>query len=115
MSYTIPPQAYLIDNYATHRCAVGIAYISDSYNMYVLGEVFMRSFYTALDFGTNQVILAVSSNAYEGVLIDRGQKLNGWQIFGLFIAGTICALIIGIGSYCGIKQCVIKIKASKNA
>jgi hypothetical protein len=42
MSYVIPPAGYLIDNYATHACAVGVGYISDSYNMYILGEVFMR-------------------------------------------------------------------------
>jgi hypothetical protein len=50
MSYIIPPAGYLLNGYGPHACAIAVSYISDSYNMYILGAPFVRSFYTAFDF-----------------------------------------------------------------
>lgn len=50
MSYTIPPAGYLLDNYGTHACVIGLSYISDSNNMYILGDPFIRSFFTSFDY-----------------------------------------------------------------
>lgn len=72
MSYIIPPAGYLLDNYGPHACTVAVSYISDSYNMYILGDPFIRSFYTAFDYETNQVMLAVNVNAPNGTSIDVG-------------------------------------------
>ena len=72
MSYSIPPAGYLLDNYGPHACAIAVSYISDTYNMYILGDPFIRSFYTAFDYETNQVMLAVNVNAPNGTSIDVG-------------------------------------------
>jgi len=106
MSYIIPPTGYLINGYGPHACAIAVSYISDSYNMYILGAPFVRSFYTSFDYESNQVMLAVNVNAPNGTTIDVGQRLSGWQIFGIFIAITIGALFVIIGSFCFIKKCL---------
>lgn len=108
MSYIIPPAGYLIDNYdGDGQCVIAVSFISDSNNMYILGDPFIRSFFTSFDYKQKRVLLAVSANAPDGTRIDRGQILNGWQIFGIFIAITIGALMLCIGSWCFVTRCVI--------
>lgn len=72
MSYVIPPAGYLLENYNLHACAIAVSYISDSHNMYILGDPFIRNFYTAFDYSTNKIILAVNANAPSGTSIDVG-------------------------------------------
>lgn len=49
-NYTIPPSGYLLDHMSGTRC--GIAISSIDYNLYILGDTFMRNFYTSFDFST---------------------------------------------------------------
>ncbi len=78
MTYTIPPAGYLLENYNSHACVIAVSYIADSNNMYILGDIFIRNFYTAFDYQENKVVIAVSANAPSGTAIDVGQLLTGW-------------------------------------
>lgn len=60
-----------------NTCAVTVSWIADSHNFYLLGDAFIRSFYTQFDYGNNEVMLAVSVHAPKGTLIDNGQKFSG--------------------------------------
>lgn len=71
-NYVIPPQGYLLDSYGGHTCAIAVSYVLDSYNMYILGDPFIRSFYTTFDYGNNKIMLAVNVNAPEGTMILNG-------------------------------------------
>ena len=65
-NYVIPPRGFLLDNYNGHTCAIAVSYVQDSYNMYILGDPFIRRFYTTFDYGNNKIMLAVNVNAPEG-------------------------------------------------
>lgn len=68
----------------------------------------MRNYFTQFNYQKNEVMIAVNNNAPENTLIDNGQKFTGWQIFFIFIAFTILALILMIGSWCFITRCVVQ-------
>lgn len=54
VAFTIPPSGFLMDFYGGNQgCSVLISDVSDSYSMYVLGDVFFRNFYVALDYKNN--------------------------------------------------------------
>lgn len=53
--FVIPPEGYLLENTLNHQCVIAVSYISDSKEMYILGEAFLRNFYAVFDYSTNQV------------------------------------------------------------
>jgi len=66
-TYTIPPLGYLLtpDWQYTEKCLVPISYTPDSQKIMILGDTFMRNFYTVFDFKGNKVKLAVNkANAW---------------------------------------------------
>ena len=44
--YLIPPAGYMLDDYYGNACALTVSWISDSHNFYMLGDAFIRNFYT---------------------------------------------------------------------
>lgn len=109
--FIIPPEGYLIDNKLNHQCEVAVSYISDANQFYILGDTFLRNFYTVLNFDDYTVAFAVSSNAHPGTKIQP--VLSGWIIFAYFILATIGVLVVCIGSCCLIRQCRLRREAAK--
>ena len=49
--YTIQPQGYTISNaWDGWACVVAVSYVSDSSNVYVLGDTFLRNFVSVFDY-----------------------------------------------------------------
>ena len=72
MTFNIPPLGYMVDNYNGHTCAFMVSFIQDSDNMYVLGDAFMRNFFTSFDMQNSQIMLAVNENFQIGQSIGNG-------------------------------------------
>jgi len=98
----------VLDDYLGHQCAITVNYISDQASMVILGDAFLRNFFTQYDYRDHKVVIGVSTNAPEGTLIDDGQKFTGWQIFGIFIAFTVLIISTIIGSWCFVTRCIVK-------
>lgn len=101
--FVIPPAGYLLENTMNHQCVIAVSYISDSREMYILGEAFLRNFYAIFDYSTNTVQLAVNSNAPTGTKIHKVR--SGWVIFAYTMAATIILLMFCIGTFCIITRC----------
>jgi hypothetical protein len=77
---------------------VAVSYIADANMLYILGDAFIRNFYTVLNFEDYTVAFAVNANAPKGVLIKP--VVSGWIIFGYFIAATVAILLVCVGLCC---------------
>lgn len=60
-------------NGQNNECFVGIQSIPDSANQYRLGTIFLRNFYTALDFDNNLILIGVN----KGSSLDNRAKIRG--------------------------------------
>ena len=107
-NYVIQPDGYLLSNTMGHTCVIAISYVSDSQNMYILGDTFIRNFYTVFDYQTNKVKFGISSNAPPGTKIHT--VLSGWVIFAYTMTATLLILFCCIGTYCFITRCFLKRK-----
>lgn len=58
----IKPKGYLYHQPMQPDCFIGVQSIPDDANQYRLGRIFMRNFYTALDFDQN--IIMIGPNAF---------------------------------------------------
>ena len=76
---------------ATHKCTIMVSYLSDSQGIYILGDTFLRNFYTTFDLMNNQVQLAVSINAPKGTRVYSEKP--GWLIFLYFLS---CVIIFSL-------------------
>ena len=76
-----------------HKCVLMVSYVSDNQGLYILGDTFLRSFYTTFNFKLNQLQMAVSAKAPEGTLIK--QMIPGWVCFMYFLA-----VVIGVSLLC---------------
>lgn len=76
--------------------------------MYILGDAFLRNFYTVFDYSNNVVKFGVSSNAPVGTKIHT--FLSGWVIFAYTMTATLLILFCCIGTYCFITRCCLKKK-----
>lgn len=50
-TFVIPPEGYLLEDYNNHKCVIAVTWINDQYNMIILGDTFMRNFFTQFNFG----------------------------------------------------------------
>ena len=84
------------------ECFIGVQSIPDSYNQYRLGTIFLRNFYTALDYEHNLVIMGINKGTTSAVMIgdapnpikpESGGGATVWVI--LFIVSMI-AISIGL-------------------
>jgi len=68
-TYQVPPSAYVLAGLNDQKCLIGVGAVDDSLQAYLLGNVFLRSFYSVYDFSNLSVGLAVSTNAPAGTKI----------------------------------------------
>ena len=68
---TIPPEGYLLNNTLDYECFVAISSSGSNQQPYILGDTFIRNFYSSFDYKHKKVSLAVSANAPAGVSVER--------------------------------------------
>ena len=64
-TFTIPPLGYVFDEQGS--CILGVSYLSDSSNLYILGDTFIRNFVVTFDYKQQTMTLARNVNAPQGV------------------------------------------------
>ena len=101
VTYTIPPKGFLLDNILGAKCVVGVSYISDSNNMVILGDTFMRNFYVSLEYENYRIGLAINKNA-PWSNIEINLKFGFWYIFAI-----ICLILLLIGLLACIIYCCL--------
>jgi hypothetical protein len=67
----IKPRGYIYHLADQNKdCFIGISSLPDSHNQYRLGTVFLRNFYTALDFSQNLIIIGLNKGAHAGSYVE---------------------------------------------
>jgi len=94
---TISPAGYLLNNTLNYKCLIAIANSGSNSSPYIMGDTFMRNYYTTFDYKKKQVSFAVSSNAPDGISVDR--DFTGWAIFGIIASVLFGVAIIALISY----------------
>lgn len=75
---TIKPKGYLYSLGAQNDCFIGLQSIPDKYNQYRLGTIFLRNFYTGLDFENNMLLIGVNKGTTSGYL--NGKAENPFKV-----------------------------------
>jgi hypothetical protein len=88
----------------TKDCFIGISSIPDSLNQYRLGTIFLRNFYTALDFDKNLIMIGLNkgsdalASSISGKVEDpwkRGDEvLVHYYILGIILGASLLLIII---------------------
>jgi uncharacterized protein YneF (UPF0154 family) len=95
-SYTMPPQAYTMAGQKVSpgiKCIVPVTHTPDSSGVALLGDTFLRNFYSTYNFETNKVGLAVNSaNPWDCTITPH---MAGWAIFLVILA----VLVTVVGGY----------------
>jgi len=60
--FVIKPKGYLYSLNGQDDCFIGVQSIHDDFNQYRLGTVFLRNFYTVLDFDKNLVLMGLNND-----------------------------------------------------
>ena len=71
---TIKPEGYLYHLGNQNDCFVGIQSIPDKYNQYRLGTVFLRNFYTGLDFENNMLVIGLNKGTTTASLQGKAEN-----------------------------------------
>ena len=66
---SIKPKGYLYSFRGSDDCFIGIESIPDRKNQYRLGTIFLRNFYTALDFDKDIIMIGLNNDGYTSDLI----------------------------------------------
>jgi len=95
----IHPKGYLSPMFGDESfCVLGIEGISDSFNEYRLGSIFLRNFYVGLDYESNQLVLGLNkgnlyaSMSYPEVNDNSRGKTVG--VVGLFVLAYLCIMLV---------------------
>lgn len=107
---TITPQGYLYNLEGREKdCFIGISQIPDSSNQYRLGTIFLRNFYTALDYDENLIIMGVNKNiperdrpTMEGHVVNPNMNTQSHKGFIIWIF-VILTILFGIAIFFYIK------------
>ena len=92
-------------------CFVGIQSIPDETNQFRLGTVFLRNFYTALDYDKNLIMIGVNAESAGGSEVEilgrvanpynrgpaRGSGLSGWFV------GIVLTIIFGVAVFVAVR------------
>jgi hypothetical protein len=103
-SYSIPPSGYLLDVFGNPNasCVLGVGAIPDSYGVILLGDTFIRNFYTVFNYSVPYSV-SFAATAYAPTLAypstpTEGPTIPIWAIalisvsvFALFLIGALVA------------------------
>ena len=89
-------------------CFIGIQSIPDKYNQYRLGTIFLRNFYTGLDFDNNYILLGINDGTSTANLIGKTanpflkKQGNGALIFVIIF--VVLMLMVAAACYIRAKR-----------
>ena len=95
-TFTVPPEGYTYD--LEGKCIVAVSYLSDSSNLYILGDTFIRNFVSSFDYKKEKIFVGVNVNAPSGTTITK--KMSPWQIAGIVIACLLGVALIALLVWC---------------
>ena len=72
--YVITSTQYLLPDYESFNCIVGVSEVTTANDWVVLGATFLRNYYVTLNFGAKTVMLSKSAHPDA-----QSPKLNGWS------------------------------------
>ena len=109
---SIKPKGYLYHIGNQKDCFIGIQSIPDKYNQYRLGTIFLRNFYTGLDFANNLLLIGINKGTTAAQL--HGKLANPYKPSDLFdpIFFVIVFIIVMLGIAIA---CFIRSKRIENA
>ena len=99
---TIRPRGYLYHMENQNDCFIGIQAIPESANQYRLGTIFLRNFYTALDYEQNLILIGVNNGSSDLAKAEIDGKVynpfrkSGADPNGLGGALVIFIIIVGV-------------------
>ena len=103
-TFTIPPLGYVFDEQGS--CIIGVSYVSDSANLYILGDTFIRNFVVTFDYGEQSMKLTRNVNAPEGVSIS-------WQLSPLQIFAIVFGCVVVVGLVIWLVLCLLRRRKAK--
>lgn len=91
----IKPKGYLYSLQGQSDCFIGLQGIDDSFRQFRLGTIFLRNFYTGLDFDQNLIILGVNAQtAGDSEVSIYGKAKNPYTKRETNPAGAIMAFLV---------------------
>lgn len=105
---TISPKGYLFQVSLQSDCFIGISSIPDKYNQYRLGTIFLRNFYTALDYENNMVMFGINKGTTSAKLVGKAENPNkhtstgggNGAVWGIVIF-LLC--MFGVAAFCFVR------------
>jgi len=70
----IRPQGYTYQLPGMTDCFIGVSSIPDSFNQYRLGTIFLRNFYTGLNFETQEIMLGLNEGTDTADMIGKSES-----------------------------------------
>jgi hypothetical protein len=95
----IMPEGYLFNDEG--KCNIGIESIPDKLNQIRLGRMFLRNFYTVLDFDRDYIAFGLNLGGAEGKAFIGGQDEKGFTVKNLKSRGGLLGLFLIILTMCG--------------
>lgn len=92
-NYSVPPYGYLVENYQSHKCAIAVSYLGILQDSYVLGDAFIKNFYSSFDYQNLTISLAQNSNG--PVSFQPALTWGAW--LGISIAGVVFIALVVLG------------------
>jgi len=90
------------------KCFIGIQKIDKHANQYRLGTIFLRNFYTALDFDNNLILMGVNKGSSDKAkAYIKGELSNPYRVSNgvtVSIIAVILLLVCGLGIVFYFKQ-----------
>jgi hypothetical protein len=71
---TIKPDGYLYSLPRQDDCFIGISSIPDKFNQFRLGTVFLRNFYTGLDYDHNQLLIGLNQGSSSAKMVGKAEN-----------------------------------------
>ena len=98
--YSVPPYGYLLQDYAEGAtCAIAVSYLGILQNQYVLGDTFIKNFYSTFNYETSTIGLAQNANGP----VSYAPKIRwyGWFLIIVAVLLVIAAAVFGVCYYRG--------------
>ena len=107
----IKPKGYTYELPNQNDCFIGVSEIPDSYNQYRLGTIFLRNFYTGLDYNTQEIMLGINEGTDSASMIGKsmskekksqqGTHSNSLVFISFFL---LTLMVIAMVCYCKNKK-----------
>lgn len=100
LMYSVPPQSYLLDGTELlgmpGSCVVGVMGMDFAINFYILGDTFLKNYYSVYSMGTDPQAVALGLSVDSlGTITKYDPGLSGGAKFAIIL--FVFSLIIGLG------------------